>query len=99
MSEERVGGRAGTAAPQGVVCELPNPPLFVPSVFFPLTIGRHRVWPRHLVGAFSFLGAYLQQVLLARRLHLIEIEPSFPRQSKCLLSYDLDLVHGSVAPT
>ena len=31
MSEERVGGRAGTAAPQGVVCELPNPPLFLPS--------------------------------------------------------------------
>jgi hypothetical protein len=28
MSEERVGGRAGTAAPQGAVCELPNPPLF-----------------------------------------------------------------------
>ena len=26
MCEERVGGRAGTAAPQGVVCELPNPP-------------------------------------------------------------------------
>ena len=34
MSEERVGGRAGTAAPQGVVCELPNPPnswRFLPS--------------------------------------------------------------------
>jgi len=31
MSEERVGGRAGTAAPQGAVCELPNPPLFLPS--------------------------------------------------------------------
>jgi hypothetical protein len=31
MSEERVGGRAGTAAPQGVVCELPNPPLFLLS--------------------------------------------------------------------
>ena len=29
MSEERVGGRAGTAAPQGVVCELPNPPKFL----------------------------------------------------------------------
>jgi len=27
MCEERVGGRAGTAAPQGVVCELPNPPI------------------------------------------------------------------------
>jgi hypothetical protein len=27
VSEERVGGRAGTAAPKGVVCELPNPPL------------------------------------------------------------------------
>jgi hypothetical protein len=26
MSEGRVGGRAGTAAPQGAVCELPNPP-------------------------------------------------------------------------
>ena len=25
VSEERVGGRAGTAAPQGAVCELPNP--------------------------------------------------------------------------
>jgi hypothetical protein len=33
VSEERVGGRAGTAAPQGVVCELPNPPDFL---FFPL---------------------------------------------------------------
>jgi hypothetical protein len=31
MSEERVGGRAGTAAPQGAVCELPNPPLLLPS--------------------------------------------------------------------
>jgi hypothetical protein len=28
VSEERVGGRAGTAAPQGAVCELPNPPSF-----------------------------------------------------------------------
>jgi hypothetical protein len=28
VSEERVGGRAGTAAPQGAVCELPNPPDF-----------------------------------------------------------------------
>jgi len=27
VSEERVGGRAGTAAPQGAVCELPNPPI------------------------------------------------------------------------
>src|SRR5258705_11318664 len=27
---QRVGGRAGTAAPQGVVCELPNPLLFLP---------------------------------------------------------------------
>jgi hypothetical protein len=26
MYRQRVGGRAGTAAPQGVVCELPNPP-------------------------------------------------------------------------
>jgi hypothetical protein len=35
MSEERVGGRAGTAAPQGVVCELPNPPLLLPSSVSP----------------------------------------------------------------
>ena len=35
VSEERVGGRAGTAAPQGVVCELPNPPVSTGS-FFPL---------------------------------------------------------------
>ena len=27
---QRVGGRAGTAAPQGAVCELPNP-LFFPG--------------------------------------------------------------------
>jgi len=26
---QRVGGRAGTAAPQGAVCELPNPLLFL----------------------------------------------------------------------
>jgi|SRR5579863_5545408 len=26
---QRVGGRAGTAAPQGAVCELPNPVCFV----------------------------------------------------------------------
>jgi hypothetical protein len=26
VCEERVGGRAGTAASKGVVCELPNPP-------------------------------------------------------------------------
>src|SRR5690242_21672864 len=25
--QERVGGRAGTAAPKGAVCELPNPPI------------------------------------------------------------------------
>src|SRR6266850_1886757 len=31
VSEERVGGRAGTAAPQGVVCELPNPPILPPA--------------------------------------------------------------------
>ena len=30
--QERVGGRAGTAAPQGVVCELPNPPDFPTAV-------------------------------------------------------------------
>jgi hypothetical protein len=30
---QRVGGRAGTAAPQGVVCELPNPLLFFASAF------------------------------------------------------------------
>src|SRR6266567_5723182 len=28
---QRVGGRAGTAAPQGAVCELPNPLLFLPG--------------------------------------------------------------------
>jgi hypothetical protein len=45
MSEERVGGRAGTAAPQGVVCELPNPPKFL-AIFFPL-----KYWQKVLASA------------------------------------------------
>src|SRR5207248_11282804 len=33
MCQERVGGRAGTAAPQGAVCELPNPPISIFPLF------------------------------------------------------------------
>jgi len=33
---ERVGGRAGTAAPKGAVCELPNPPKLTPIILLPL---------------------------------------------------------------
>src|SRR5215469_1078845 len=31
--QERVGGRAGTAAPKGTVCELPNPPISKSPLF------------------------------------------------------------------
>jgi hypothetical protein len=40
---QRVGGRAGTAAPQGVVCELPNP------LFFPASLSTCKsLYPRGL---------------------------------------------------
>ena len=45
---QRVGGRAGTAAPQGAVCELPNPLLLSDwklNLLFPARIAKYRIVP------------------------------------------------------
>ncbi len=52
MSEERVGGRAGTAASKGVVCELPNPPssslqMLTPAVWVGVTPASLQIPPIH----------------------------------------------------
>jgi hypothetical protein len=63
MSEERVGGRAGTAAPQGAVCELPNPPLFFPLVKQAECM---ELRASAIAGAFGFFGGFLRVGVWAR---------------------------------
>jgi len=43
----RVGGRAGTAVPQGAVCEPPNPPQIFPQFFLPNPFMSHSAAPLH----------------------------------------------------